>query len=76
MPDHTEYETLMRAELGKYGFADVTRAARALSAVDCLRYAACGRSASVRRIARRTSAAVAGEASFSLFGRRSYQALR
>ncbi|MGF6241716.1 hypothetical protein P3T42_003470 [Paraburkholderia sp. GAS38] len=72
-PDHTEYETLIRTELGKYGFADVAQqrahyllsiaydtrlAGVGVGSADCAQQAGCGSP---------------GEASFSLFGRRSYK---
>ena len=71
-PDHTEYETLIRAELGKYGFADVTqqRAHYLLSIAYDTRLAAVGVGSAD---CAQEGCSSPGEASFSLFGRRSFK---
>ena len=72
-PDHTEYETLIRAELGKYGFADVAqqRAHYLLSIAYDTRLAAVG--VGPADCAQQEGCGSLGEASFSLFGHHSYK---
>lgn len=72
-PDHTEYETLIRTELGKYGFADVAQqhAHYLLSIAYDTRPAAVGVGSSSD--CAQTGCGDSGEASFSLFGGRSYR---
>jgi hypothetical protein len=75
-PDHTEYETLIRTELGKYGFADVNQqhAHYLLSIAYDTRLAAVGVSSGTASTdCGQTGCGNSGEGSFSLFGRRSYQ---
>jgi hypothetical protein len=71
-PDHTEYETLIRAELGKYGFADVARqrAHYLLSIAYDTRLAAIGVGSAD---CAQEGCSSPGEATFALFGRHSYK---
>jgi hypothetical protein len=71
-PDYTEYETLIRAELGKYGFADVAqqRAHYLLSIAYETRLAAVGVGSAD---CAQEGCSSPGEATFALFGRRSYK---
>jgi Domain of unknown function (DUF4136) len=71
-PDHTEYEALIRAELGKYGFADVTqeRAHYLLSIAYDTRLAAVGVASAD---CGQEGCSSPGETAFALFGRRAYK---
>lgn len=71
-PDHTEYETLIHTELGKYGFADVAqqRAHYLLSIAYDTRLAAVGVGGAD---CTQEGCSSAGVASFSLFGRHAYK---
>jgi Domain of unknown function (DUF4136) len=71
-PDHREYETLIRTELGKYGFADATElhAHYMLSIAYDTRLAGVGVGTTECTGADCSSP---GQASFSLFGRHAYK---
>jgi hypothetical protein len=74
-PDHMEYETLIRAELDKYGFADVAqqRAHYLLSIAYDTRLATVGVGVGSADCVEQDGCGSSGEAPFWLFGRHSYK---